>query len=177
METYFRTYSGRHVHPHCPVPGEIEILDVARALSHLCRFIGHTREFYSVAQHSVLVSYLVPHEDALWGLLHDASEAYICDLAAPVKHMPEMLEYRVMEARLMCAICERFGLAPTMPRSVVTADRALLATEFRDVTTMNDLQWIKDECGFAPLSHLRINPWPPAIARQTFLARFAELTA
>jgi len=172
---YFRTYTGREVHPLDPKPQEITIFDVARSLSQMCRFLGHTRAFYSVAQHSVLVSKLVPRGDALWGLLHDASEAYLCDLPSPIKRDTEMSIYRIAEDRLMLAVCERYGLPPEMPRSVAVADKVALATEFRDVTTVDDLKWIVAECGCHPLDGHTIAPWPSTVAEQAFLDRFEEL--
>ncbi len=175
-DLYFRTHTGKHVHPLSPSPSEISIFDVAHALSQICRFVGHTTVFYSVAQHCVLVSEHVPQEDALWGLLHDASEAYLCDLPAPIKRDPEMSIYRIAEDRLMLAVCERYSLPPEMPRSVKVADKVLLATEFRDVTTMDDLEWIRNECGVEPASDRHILAWPPNIAEQRFLDRFEELT-
>ncbi len=177
MRPYFRTYTQRVIHPLDPSPGEISIFDVAHSLSQVCRFLGHTREFYSVAQHSVLVSGLVPREDALWGLLHDASEAYLCDLPAPIKHDPSFGIYRIAENRLMLAVCERYDLAPEMPQPVKLADRLLLATEFRDVTTVDDLEWITRVCGVAPASGFRVEScWAPAFAEERFLARFEKLT-
>jgi hypothetical protein len=173
---YFWTYAGKCVHPLDPHPDEIDIEDIAHALAHVCRFLGHTDRFYSVAQHSVLVSQQVPAADALWGLLHDASEAYICDLAAPIKRDPSMEGYRVAEQRLMACVCRRFGLAPEMPESVKQADRVLLATEFRDVTTVDDLAWIVGECGAAPFE-MSIFPWSPVVAEDQFLRRYRELTA
>lgn len=170
----FRTYHGNCVHPLSPKPGEIDIEDIARSLSQQCRFLGHTEAIYSVAQHSVLVSEIVPCEDALWGLLHDASEAYLGDLPSPIKREPEMSFYRVVEGRLMLAVCHKFGLPAEMPQSVMAADKIILATEFRDVTTVDDLDWIIRECGHAPLDR-RITPWPPVVAEDRFLARFREL--
>jgi hypothetical protein len=173
---YFRTYTGKHVHPLSPSADEIDIEDVAHSLSQMCRFLGHTDGFYSIAQHSVLVSELVPRQDALWGVLHDASEAFLCDLPAPIKRDPEMGFYRIAEDRLMRAICRKFGLRPEMPASVMAADKVALATEFRDVTTMDDPDWIVAECGVAPLSDYAIFPWPAAVAEDRFLRRFWELT-
>ncbi|MGA3099667.1 MAG: HD family hydrolase [Bryobacteraceae bacterium] len=173
---YFRTYTGKHVHALCPSPEEIDIGDVAHSLSQMCRFVGHTDGFYSIAQHSVLVSELVPRGDALWGLLHDASEAYLCDLPAPIKRDPEMSFYRIAEDRLMRTICRKFGLPPEMPQSVMAADRLALATEFRDVTTVDDPAWILAECGVAPISDYTIFPWPPAVAEDRFLRLFWELS-
>jgi len=172
---YFRTYTGRRVHPLSPAEEEIAIEDIARSLSQICRFLGHTEAFYSVAQHSVLVSQLVPARDAMWGLLHDASEAYLCDLPAPIKREPQMYMYREAEDRLMRAVCQRFGLSEEMPVSVRLADRAILATEFRDVVGLDDLDWITQECGVAPAPNYQIGSWPPAAAEDRFLLRFAEL--
>ena len=178
MNSYFRSHSGKHVHTLSPAPGEIDIDDIARALSHICRFLGHTEEFYSVAQHSVLVSLLVPRADAMWGLLHDAAEAYLGDLPRPVKSAPQMEVYRVTEDRLLACVAVKFGLVPQMPESVKRADKVMLATEFCDLTTVDDLDWIVAECGVEPLDHrmYTIDPWPSITAEDNFLRRFRELT-
>jgi len=171
-----RTFTGRMVHPFSPHPSEIDIDDIAHSLSQQCRFLGHTDGFYSVAQHSVLVSQVAPPEDALWGLLHDAAEAYLSDLPAPIKQAPQMWFYRTSEALLTRAIARRFGLTPEIPESVKKADKVVLATEFRDVTTVTDLDWIAAECTVAPLPETRILPWPAPVAEERFLRRFWELT-
>ncbi len=77
----------------------------------------------------------------------------------------------------MVAVCRRFGLAPTMPLSAAMADKVLLATEFRDVTTVDDPDWIVTECGEKPLPDYRIDAWSPAVAKARFMKRFEELTA
>lgn len=173
---YFRTFTGRQVCSLSPSPDEIDIDDIAHSLAYQCRFLGHTDGFYSVAQHSVLVSQIVPEQDALWGLLHDAAEAYLGDLPAPIKREPEMHVYRAAEERLLEAVATRFSLPPAIPDSVKQADRIVLATEFRDVTTVEDLDWILAECGFAPSEHHWIMPWPSAVAEDRFLRRYWELT-
>ena len=177
MNQYFQTYNGKHVHPLSPSQDEIVIEDVAHSLSQQCRFLGHTHVLYTVAQHCVLVSEMVSPGDALWGLLHDASEAYLCDLPAPIKRDPQMEFYRIAEQRLLTCVARKFGLAPEVPQSVKRADKILLATEFRDVTAVDDLDWIIAECGCEPAESLWITPWPPAVAERRFLARFHELTA
>jgi uncharacterized protein len=126
---WLQTYTGRQFWPLDARPEEIDILDIAHALSCQGRFAGHTRAFYSVAQHSVEVSIHCAPTDALWGLLHDASEAYLVDLPTPIKHDPGMQTYRYAERWLMEAICQAFGLPLTMPESVTRADRRMLATE------------------------------------------------
>src|ERR1019366_9954250 len=82
-----RTYSGVRFKPLDPDPA-VGISDIAHALANQCRFGGHSSAFYSVAQHSVRVSEICAAEDALWGLLHDASEAYLVDVPAPLKQLP-----------------------------------------------------------------------------------------
>ena len=87
---WIQTMSGVIFYPLDPRPEEIRIEDIAHALSHQCRFAGHCREFYSVAEHSVRVSRELPQEFMLWGLLHDASEAYLVDLPRPIKRWSAM---------------------------------------------------------------------------------------
>jgi len=129
---WIETFTGRKFWPLDPRPEEIVIEDIAHSLANQCRFAGHVREFYSVAQHSVLVSELVSPPDKLWGLLHDASEAYLVDFPRPVKHDPKFGgPYRRMEAQLMGAICLRFQLPHKMPASVRVADDRAVVNEAR----------------------------------------------
>ena len=88
---YIQTSSGRWFNPFEPDPEQIDPGDIARALANVCRFGGHTRAFYSVAQHSVIVSELVEErggdvEDVFAALMHDATEAYLGDMPHPIKH-------------------------------------------------------------------------------------------
>lgn len=131
---WIQTYTGLVMYPLDARPAEICIEDIAHALSNLCRFTGHCRTFYSVAEHSVRVSHIVPEVDALWGLLHDATEAYLADMSRPMKRYAEFgIPYRAAEERLMAVIAARFGLKGSMPESVKRADTVLLMTEKRDL--------------------------------------------
>lgn len=172
--TWIQTATGKQFWPLEARPNEVSIHDIAHALSNLCRFTGHTAEFYSVAQHSVLVSQAVPAEDALWGLLHDATEAYINDLNRPVKYSAGLETYRAIEHNLMRVIAQRFGLDPEMPRSVAEADDRMLLTERRDLLPFSDAAgWqVSDECVPYPA---KIIPWTPRMAKTAFIARYVEL--
>jgi len=84
---FLQTVSGRRVNPFDPEPDQLDPADIARALGNLCRFGGHCRTFYSVAQHSVIVSELVEQrggdvEDVFAALMHDAVEPLDLELRA-----------------------------------------------------------------------------------------------
>ncbi len=177
---FIQTVSGRRFNPFAPDLDEIEISDIAIALSHQCRFGGHCRVFYSVAQHSCLVADLVAErggdaEATLWGLLHDASEAYLVDLPHPLKHRSELGElYGRAENVLQVAICRRFGLPLEPPALLKPLDRALLATERRAIAAVA-WEWPELD-GIEPLG-IEIDAWPPSRAREEFLGRYQRLAA
>jgi len=127
------TRSGRRVSILEPKTEEIDIDDIAWGLSSICRYSGHTSQFYSVAQHSVFVSLMVPQEGdlPLWGLLHDAAEAYIGDVVAPLKIL--LPRYRNIEDNLERTIYESFGLFGPRPAIVKETDLRMLATEIPQV--------------------------------------------
>lgn len=167
---WMRCSDGRRFWPLDPRSSEISVEVIAHALSLQCRFAGHSRAFYSVAQHCVHVADLCEPQDALWGLLHDASEAYLVDVPSPVKLAPEMAPYREIERLVMGEICERFALASVMPTSVAMADQCMLATEARDL--MGDPQdWHLP----IPPKERRIEPWEPERAAAMFLGSFRRL--
>ncbi len=118
-----------------PLP--ILIDDIAHALSHLCRYCGHCSRFYSVAEHSVLVSEWIEQlggglMETRWGLLHDATEAYLQDIPSPLKHAPQMAWYREMELRLQERVMFMFQLPLDEPLIVKQSDMDVLEAE-RDV--------------------------------------------
>lgn len=169
--SWIQTFTGRQFWPIDPSPDDVDINDIAHALSMQCRFTGHSRAFYSVAEHSVRVSHACDPKDALWGLLHDAAEAYLVDLAAPIKRQPELAGYSVLEKAIMGAVCARFHIDPKQPESVTRADLVLLATEKRDVMGPAPAEWMPLP---DPLPE-RIETWTPSVAKMKFRDRFVEL--
>ena len=171
---WIQTYSGRPFWPLDPRPEEIDVKDVAHALSNQCRYSGHVLTFLSVAEHSVIVSRIVPEEHALWGLLHDASEAYLVDLPRPLKELPDFgAAYRAAEERLMRAVCQRFGLPEEMPEAVKVADHAILANEKRDMMGWCSKSWQPLP---PPVPGIVVQGWSPPFCESRFLARYRELT-
>ena len=170
-EAWIQTYSGKRFTPINPNPDSIVIQDIAHALSMQCRFSGHVKQFYSVAQHCVLVSYICDSKDALWGLLHDATEAYLVDVPRPLKKSGKFGAYLEAEKVMQDAICVRFGLPLEEPDSVHHADTVLLATEARDLMSPLRLDWTQP---VKPLP-FRIEPMSPREAKLAYLERFFEL--
>lgn len=165
---WFQTYTGIKFYPYDPRPEEVFIEDIAHHLSLQCRFYGACREFYSVGQHSILVSSIVSRENALWGLLHDATEAYLGDMIRPVKlGMPQ---YREVEQLVMKAIADRYELEMPEPDEVKGADRILLYTERRDLLKIQRV-WSEN----IVLLKEVIIPWQPKLAKASFLYAFSEL--
>ena len=167
---WIQTFTRRHFTPLDPKPGDVDIRDIAHSLSLQCRFNGHCRTFYCVADHSVRVSRIVPDHDALWGLMHDAAEAYLTDLPRPVKR--QLTVFGDIEDKVLEVIAEVFGLQWPMPDSVHEADLRLLATEARDLMNVRPLDWGID----CETLQDTIEPLTPVEAEQAFLSRFNELT-
>jgi uncharacterized protein len=170
---WIETYTGRRFYVTRPRAQDVCLEDIAHSLALQCRFTGHVREFYSIAQHSVLVSHICAPEDALWGLLHDASEAYYADMSRPLKHSPGMKAYRDLEKHGLMIVAEHFGLVGEEPASVKQADVRLLVSERRDLLR-GDQTWRSTD-GVEPVAG-PIVPWCPRAAEQAFLRRYEELT-
>lgn len=165
------THSGRQFDLVHPTAAMISPHDIAHSLANLCRFNGHTRTHYSVAQHSLLVASLVPEEHQLVALLHDSTEAYIGDMTRPLKAL--MPGFRIAEEIIWQAVCERFNLDPRLPECVVRADLIALATERRDLMPNYSGEW---EClrGVPPMTET-ITPLTAPEAGIQYFSRLMEL--
>jgi hypothetical protein len=168
-----RTYPrGVLFSPVWPVVDDIHIEDIAHHLAHECRFGGGVRQHYSVAQHSVLVSWDV--EAAGYGpwvqleaLLHDAAEAYLKDIPRPIKKDPAMEGYRSLERPLEAAIAVRFGFEAWGTPPVKVSDLRVCDAEKRDLTVCAE--------GSVRVEHPTVHPWAIPEARTMFLRRYADL--
>ncbi len=170
--SWIQTYSGKQFFPLAPRIEDICIEDIAHALSNICRFTGHSKRFYSVAEHSCIVSDYLTYEYQLQGLLHDASEAYLCDIAAPIK--PMIPKYKEYELKLQTMIDIKFGvgISDQSDSIVKEFDMMILATEKEQLMSKEPEDW---ELPFGPLDH-DIECWFPEKAEFEFLKRFKELT-
>jgi hypothetical protein len=171
------TAEGRYFYFAQPEAHDYTVTEIAHALSQLCRYTGHSLEFYSVAEHSVRVALAVPPEYALEALLHDASEAYLGDVSSPLKRL--LPDYKAIEERVERAITAHFGLPFPLSPIVKRADIQLLLTEKRDLLhpsrgAIHDIHWGQWP-DIQPLEK-RIHPLSPAGARAAFLDLFARLT-
>lgn len=170
---WMQTYTGRAFFPLEPAAADIDPVDIAHALSLLCRYGGHVDRFYSVAEHCVLMSHAVAPKHALWALLHDATEAYMGDLIRPLKLA--MPAYREAEDRLMAMICHRFGLDPVCPTEVKAADNRILRDERAALMQAPPRPWASIED--VPALGVQIHGWYPATAELMYLDRLNRLTA
>jgi hypothetical protein len=175
-KAYIVTYTGKQFWLLKPKIEDICIEDIAHSLSMQCRWTGHTKYHYSIAQHCYYCSLLGPENEALERLMHDASEAYMGDMNRPLKHYTEAgPAYRRQENVVQGVIGECFGLAPIEPRSVHDADQTMLYTEKSQLITMVGFG-MSDPWGDVPVSdNIIIEEWTPAFAEKVFLKRFEEL--
>lgn len=172
---WMQTISGKQFWPLDPRPEDFDIEDIAHALSNVCRFGGHTKFFYTVAEHCVHVSKVCDPEHALEGLLHDATEAYIGDMVRPLKR--SLPEYKVIENRIAEALARRFGLTYPWPHSVKKADEGVLMAEQRALLAPPPEPWTFEDHAPPLPSDVRIGGWSPDKARAGFICRFIELSA
>lgn len=192
---WMQTFTGRAFYPLDPAVPDIDPMDIAHSLAMQCRYNGHVRRFYSVAEHCVLMSDWVlanlGHIDdlgddvrrlALWALLHDAPEAYVGDMVRPLKvNMPDFCD---ADDRVMLAVAARFGLKGkardlgdgtdglTLPASIKLVDMRILLDERAALMSTPPRDWALGDV--EPLG-VTIRGWDPAIAKWEYIARLRDL--
>jgi uncharacterized protein len=193
IQPFITTYTGGKFWPLDPKPADVRIDDIAHALALKCRWTGHCKTFYSVAEHSVRVALaarsiaarrdLNPADATLFGLLHDTTEAYLPDIARPIKARVRLVvagghsDFRDHEALLLSVILHGLGVPysriefPGAWQVAGDADAALLSTEARDLCAGNTAGW---SLPAEPLPET-ITPWTWQEAERRFLAMWAEV--
>lgn len=168
MGNWIQTFTGKRFDPLNATVDDVCIEDIAHALGMICRYGGHSQWFYSVAEHSVLVSQLC-ETYPLDGLMHDATEAYIGDVCRPIK--PLLGDYKIIEANLHSIIAAKFGVCEVIPDEVNTIDFNILANE-KKVCMQYYLDWhyVGELIPNVELKFLN-----PIKAEAAFLQRFHEL--
>lgn len=177
MSSCIYTYTGRMVDPLALTVADVCIDDIARALSMICRYNGHVRRFYSVAEHSILVAaeaaYMADADEELLlqALLHDAAEAYMCDLASPLKAI--MPGYKTAELVAQQVIYNAFGLPLDAHPSIHSIDIRIRIDEMLVLQVGNPD--VNGELKGLPMTSQPIQCLTPLEAEQAFLQQFADL--
>lgn len=179
---WMETHAGKQF--FLPVTEEmIDIEDIAHALSMQCRYAGHTKRFYSVAEHSCLVSDWVwrnsLHLDneahriktALAALLHDASEAYLVDIPKPIK--PYLANYRELEEQIEVVIADKYGFEYPYANMIKEADVRILLDERAQLFDWSGHDW---ELPVSEPLGVHIDALSPREAKAQFLERFKDYT-
>ena len=182
---WISTFSGRRYYPIDPRADEIHLIDIAHSLSNTCRYNGHSRLFYSVAEHSILLARYVLdngietfHHNikslASWALLHDAQEAYLGDLPQPLKHGTDMgILFQIKEELNVKTVAQRFHLlGPKTPHPIDEFDRRILLDE-KDALFVGAPLW-SDLAGVKPLG-VELTFMQPMEAKARFLQMAEEL--
>ncbi len=167
---YLGTYTNKKFHFLEPTTDEICIMDIAHSLSNQCRFNGHTEVFYSVAEHCCIISDLVEaadrdRQEVLSGLLHDASEAYLCDIPSPLK--PYLTNYMEMERRLEYIIQKKYNILPKTSY-IAYYDMHICGEEARQLFEEVP-DWVEN---YHRLPSVKVKRWSPEVAKKEFLSRF-----
>ncbi|HRR06195.1 MAG TPA: hypothetical protein P5105_02835 [Victivallales bacterium] len=178
-KVWIETFSGKIFHPFSPSLDSIDIVDIAHSLSMQCRFNGHCKRFYSVAEHSLNTTLYFEENYknasllSLLALLHDASEAYLSDIPRPIK--PFIHNYISAERKLTYSIFAKFAqYQPSKSEwnMIMKADNAMLYMEALQLTSTKGKNWDLPE---KPILNIKINCYTSAYAKKKFLDKFFEL--
>ena len=152
---------------------------IAHSLSMVCRFTGHCRKFYSVAEHSILVSRIMEDQglgDPMEGLLHDGVESVLADVARPAKNL--LKDYKALDKALDGSLRKSFGLPETMSDGCARADAIALLIEARELMPNKgeNFTGMSDEIVLAAKkATYMIAGWTPENARERFMTRMHDI--
>lgn len=138
--------SGRLINPYQLTPEDFDPRIIAQTLSRVCRFWSQTSEFYSVAQHCLVMESLFDGDLDLqrWALGHEVFEGLTgMDVPSPIKHSPEMESYRIAEDRALDMFANIYGLSRPMPQEVKVADKRMMVTEALRFMNTQNLNWLQ----------------------------------
>lgn len=167
---WIQTFTGKQFWPLKPKPEDVDIRDISHALAMQCRYNGHCQKYYSVAEHSVRISDVLPQDLKLWGLLHDSAEAYIGDMIRPIKQKADW--FNEVEEHLLEVIAQHFNLPWPIPKEIWEADDRMLVTEVRDILAEPPVAWNLN----AEPYFFKIDPLSPEEAERWFLSQYRKLT-
>lgn len=157
-----------------PEGSDVQIEDIAVALSNVCRFAGHLHYFYPVAQHSVNASRIVAPEFAFDALMHDTAEAFTNDIPTPLKWA--VPAFKELEIRIETAMAKKFGFNFPLPPEIKVADLQMLRIEKENIKRDNS-HWVMLE-GIEiddAIKLVDLSPWTPEEAYTNFMIRYHEL--
>lgn len=153
-----------------PASSDFSIDDIAHGLSNICRYSGQCRSFYSVAEHSILVSEVATGFE-FEALLHDAAEAFLGDITRPLKQM--LPEFKRIENEVELVILNRFGVTTPLPPQIKQADLRVLAAEQKQIMPEGTDGWVRGQ-KLEPAS-IVVRHLPPNEAKRIFLERYETL--
>lgn len=177
---WIQTFTGKKFYPLDPDPGLICIEDIAHSLAMQCRYNGHTKQFFSVAQHSVILArnFFSSPKIQMVALLHDASEAYLSDIPRPLKQLPEFAFYKLAEGRLQRMIIRKFAgeINEAEWRLIETYDREMILHEASSTELMSPVHpdWTMPNCASGRIVEIE-SCWSPIAAERIFLGAFSDL--
>lgn len=174
---WMQTFSGKQFWPLDPHIEDLDITDIAAALSKDCRYGGHTLKFYSVAEHCVLMWREARRvgcsiRDQRTTLMHDASEGYLRDIIRPIK--PDLTNYKAIEDRLMRCIAERFDIDWPIPPHIKALDERVGLSEAAQIMAPPTAPWVVNFDAATPLD-VRIECWTPDVAFAQFMSAAATI--
>ncbi len=178
---WIQTYIGMQFWPFSPEYRKIDINDIAHSLANQNRYTGHTRYPYSVAQHSIYVSRILPAPLRVFGLLHDAAETYVHDIVSPMKKYVILRDserhvatFSQVEDQVLSAIAMRFGLPFPFPmaKEIHAADMAVTTREMHHFFPERPAEW---KCEHVKPAPVRIGEWGWKKAKKQFLAEWEIL--